>query len=80
MLPGNGGVNILLLSSKNDEDDSGLDQSCAKFDDDVSVNGVTKPAGLCFVDAGMEWTGMRLNGEFKKGDWLKMVREYPVNI
>lgn len=55
-------MNILLLSSKNDEDDSGLDQSCAKFDDDVSVNGVTKPAGLCFLDAGMEWTGMRLSG------------------
>ncbi len=62
---GNGGVGILLLSAKNDEDDSGLDQSCARFDDDkVAVNGVTKAAGLCFLDDGMDWAGMRLSGEF----------------
>ncbi|XP_044035753.1 serine-rich coiled-coil domain-containing protein 2 isoform X3 [Siniperca chuatsi] len=61
---GNGGVSILLLSSKNDEDDSGLDQSCARFDDDkVAVNGVTEAAGLCFLDDGMDWAGMRLGGE-----------------
>ncbi|XP_075891214.1 uncharacterized protein ccser2b isoform X2 [Nelusetta ayraudi] len=62
---GNGGLNLLLLSSKNEEDDSGLDQSCARFDDDVSVNGVIKPTptGLCFLDAGVEWNGVRLNGE-----------------
>ncbi|XP_041671709.1 serine-rich coiled-coil domain-containing protein 2-like isoform X2 [Cheilinus undulatus] len=61
---GNGGVGILLLSSKNDEDDSGLDQSCARFDDDKSaVNGVAKSTGLCFLDDGEDWTGMRLNGE-----------------
>lgn len=61
---GNGGVGILLLSSKNDEDDSGLDQSCARLDDDkVSVNGVTKTAGLCFLDDGVDWTSMRLSGE-----------------
>ncbi|KAM9336254.1 uncharacterized protein ABDE67_019309 [Symphorus nematophorus] len=61
---GNGGVGILLLSSKNDEDDSGLDQSCARFDDDkVAVNGVTKATGLCFLDDGMDWTSMRLSGD-----------------
>ncbi|XP_030611244.1 serine-rich coiled-coil domain-containing protein 2-like [Archocentrus centrarchus] len=60
---GNGGVGILLLSSKNDEDDSGLDQSCARFDDDkVVVNGGTKAAGLCFLDDGIDWS-MRLGGE-----------------
>lgn len=62
---GNGGVGILLLSPKNDEDDSGLDQSCARFDDDkVSVDGVGKASGLCFLDDSMDWTGMRLSGEF----------------
>lgn len=61
---GIGGVGILLLSSKNDEEDSGLDQSCARFDDDKSaVNGVTKAAGLCFLDDAVDWAGMRLNGE-----------------
>ncbi|XP_067343881.1 serine-rich coiled-coil domain-containing protein 2-like isoform X3 [Channa argus] len=62
---GNGGVGMLLLSSKNDEDDSGLDQSCARFDDDkVSVNGVAKVNGaLCFLDDGVDWTAMRLTGE-----------------
>ncbi|XP_045924495.1 serine-rich coiled-coil domain-containing protein 2-like isoform X1 [Micropterus dolomieu] len=61
---GNGGEGILLLSSKNDEDDSGLDQSCARFDDDqVAVRGVSKAAGLCFLDDGMDWAAMRLGGE-----------------
>ncbi|XP_028423694.1 serine-rich coiled-coil domain-containing protein 2 isoform X2 [Perca flavescens] len=61
---GNGGVGILLLSSKNEEDDSGLDQSCARFDEDkVAVNGVAKPTGLCFLDDGMDWADMRLGGE-----------------
>ncbi|TKS89322.1 Serine-rich coiled-coil domain-containing protein 2 [Collichthys lucidus] len=61
---GNGGVGILLLSSKNDEDDSGLDQSCARFDDDkVGVSGVRKASGLCFLDDGVDWTGMTLSGE-----------------
>lgn len=66
---GSGGLNLLLLSSKNEEDDSGLDQSCARFDDDVSVNGVIKPTptGLCFLDAGVEWNSVRLNGEFERG-------------
>lgn len=64
---GNGGEGILLLSSKNDEDDSGLDQSCARFDDDqVTVRGVSKAAGLCFLDDGMDWAAMRLGGEFKR--------------
>ncbi|KAM8730502.1 uncharacterized protein AB9X84_000551 isoform 1-T3 [Acanthopagrus schlegelii] len=61
---GNGGVGILLLTSKNDEDDSGLDQSCARFDEDkVAVNGVAKAAGLCFLDDGVDWASMRLSGE-----------------
>ncbi|XP_071317803.1 serine-rich coiled-coil domain-containing protein 2 isoform X2 [Trachinotus anak] len=61
---GNGGVGIMLLSSKNDEDDSGLDQSCARFDDDKeAINGVTKATGLCFLDDGMDWAGMRLSGD-----------------
>ncbi|XP_031698757.1 serine-rich coiled-coil domain-containing protein 2-like [Anarrhichthys ocellatus] len=60
---GNGGVAILLLS-KNEEDDSGLDQSCARFDEDeVAVGGVAKAAGLCFLDEGVDWSGMTLSGE-----------------
>uniref|UniRef100_UPI003AAC1348 uncharacterized protein n=1 Tax=Centroberyx gerrardi TaxID=166262 RepID=UPI003AAC1348 len=43
---GNGGVGILLLSCNNDPDVSGLDQSCARFDDNkVPVNGVAKATG-----------------------------------
>ncbi len=62
---GNVGVGILLLSSKNDEDDSGLDQSCARLDEDkVDVNGVSKATGLCFLDDGLDWAGVRLSGEF----------------
>lgn len=62
---GNGGVSLPILSSKNDEDDSGLDQSCARFDEEkVAVSDVTKAAGLCFLDDGMEWADMRLSGEF----------------
>ncbi|XP_070708272.1 serine-rich coiled-coil domain-containing protein 2-like [Pempheris klunzingeri] len=58
------GVGMLLLSTKNEEDDSGLDQSCARFEDDkVAVNGVTKAAGLCFLDDGLDWAGMRLSGD-----------------
>lgn len=61
---GSGGVGLLLLSAKNDEDDSGLDQSCTRFDDDrVSVNGVTKATGLCFLDDGADWTSPTLTGE-----------------
>ncbi|XP_060883471.1 serine-rich coiled-coil domain-containing protein 2-like isoform X3 [Labrus mixtus] len=61
---GNGGVGILLMSTKNDEEDSGLDQSCARFDDDKSaVNCVTKATGLCFLDDGVDWTGMSPSGE-----------------
>lgn len=53
-------MGILLLSSKNDEDDSGLDQSCARFDDQKA----SLTAGLCFLDDGMEWTNIRLCTEF----------------
>lgn len=66
MFVGNGGVAILLLSSKNEEDDSGLDQSCARFDEDkAAVNGVPQAAGLCFLDDGLDWAGVRLTGEFE---------------
>lgn len=58
-------MGLLLLSSKNEEDDSGLDQSCARFDEEkAAVGGVAKAAGLCFLDDGMEWADMRLGGEF----------------
>lgn len=65
---GDGGVGILLPSCKNDdEDDSGLDQSCARFHDDddekLFVNGVTKTTELCFLDDGLDWTPMRLAGQ-----------------
>ncbi|KAM7381079.1 hypothetical protein PAMA_012085 [Pampus argenteus] len=61
---GNGGMSVLLLSSKNDEDDSGLDQSCARLDDDkVALNSVTKETDLCFLDDSMDWAGVRLSGE-----------------
>ncbi|KAG7507061.1 hypothetical protein JOB18_023179 [Solea senegalensis] len=60
---GNGGVGILLLS-KNDEDDSGLDQSCARFDDGgVNVNSVAVATALCFLEDGMDWASMKLSGD-----------------
>ncbi|XP_075999684.1 uncharacterized protein LOC142992990 isoform X2 [Genypterus blacodes] len=61
---GNGGVGILLLSSKNDEDDSGLDQSCPRFDDSKVVNGIAKATGLCsFLEDTLDWDSMRLSGD-----------------
>ncbi|KAF7650528.1 hypothetical protein LDENG_00124870 [Lucifuga dentata] len=65
---GNGGVETLLLSSKNDEDDSGLDQSYARFDrDKLAINGindVTKATGLCsFLEDSLDWDSGRLSGE-----------------
>lgn len=59
---GSGGVAIILLSSKNAEDDSGLDQSCARFDDDEAM---TKSKGLCFLDDSMDWDGVTLSGELQ---------------
>lgn len=60
-------MGLLLRSAKNDEDDSGLDQSCARFDDDkLAVSGVTKVTGLCFLDDGVDWASMRLGSEFNK--------------
>ncbi|XP_054898739.1 serine-rich coiled-coil domain-containing protein 2 [Poeciliopsis prolifica] len=57
---GNGGVGILLLSSKNEEDDSGLDQSCTRLDDDKdAVSKVAKTTGLCFLDDSLDWTSIR---------------------
>ena len=81
MSVGNGGVGILLLSSKNDEDDSGLDQSCARFDEDkVAINGVAKAAGLCFLDDSMDWAGMTLGGEFSFHRMNVQVRKKSRNV
>lgn len=62
LFAGNGGVGILHLSCINDENNSGLDQSCVRFDQKVSVAKTTR---LSFVDDGMECAEMRLNGAFK---------------
>ncbi|XP_007565279.1 serine-rich coiled-coil domain-containing protein 2 isoform X1 [Poecilia formosa] len=57
---GNGGVGILLFSSKNEEDDSGLDQSCTRLDDDKdAISTVAKTTGLCFLDDSLDWTSIR---------------------
>ncbi|XP_023196536.1 serine-rich coiled-coil domain-containing protein 2-like isoform X2 [Xiphophorus maculatus] len=57
---GNGGVGILLFSSKNEEDDSGLDQSCTRIDDDRdAISKVAKTTGLCFLDDSLDWTSIR---------------------
>lgn len=55
-------MGILHLSCVNDESDSGLDQSCLRFDQTVSVAKTTR---LSFVDDGMECADLRLNGAFK---------------
>ncbi|XP_062270211.1 serine-rich coiled-coil domain-containing protein 2 isoform X2 [Platichthys flesus] len=61
---GNGGVGLMLLSSKNDEDDSGLDQSCARFDEDKAASsGASKAVGLCFLEDGVDWAAVRLSGD-----------------
>ncbi|XP_054605432.2 serine-rich coiled-coil domain-containing protein 2 isoform X3 [Nothobranchius furzeri] len=52
---GNGSAGILLFSSKNEEEDSGLDHSCTRLDDEEAVTSVTKATGLCFLDDGMDW-------------------------
>uniref|UniRef100_A0A8D3BKP8 Serine-rich coiled-coil domain-containing protein 2-like n=1 Tax=Scophthalmus maximus TaxID=52904 RepID=A0A8D3BKP8_SCOMX len=59
---GIGDIGIMLLPSKNDEDDSGLDQSCARFDK-LAVNGVAEATGLCFLEDGLDWAGVQLSGE-----------------
>ncbi|KAM9838126.1 uncharacterized protein ACBR49_018748 [Aulostomus maculatus] len=73
---GNGGVGVLLLSTKDHEDDSGLDQSCAGCDDaKVAIDGITKATGLCFLDDGMDWTGMRLSGERGEQQLTRLSRQ-----
>ncbi|MEQ2205388.1 hypothetical protein XENOCAPTIV_025653 [Xenoophorus captivus] len=60
---GNGGVGSLLFSSKNEEDDSGLDQSCTRLDDDKdAISKVAETTGLCFLEDSLDWTAIR--GEF----------------
>ncbi|XP_053709930.1 serine-rich coiled-coil domain-containing protein 2-like isoform X2 [Synchiropus splendidus] len=54
----------LFLSTKNEEEDSGLDRSSTRFDDDkLSVNGVTMATGLSFLDDGLDWTDTSGTGE-----------------
>ncbi|KAM9831253.1 uncharacterized protein ACB057_007465 [Neosynchiropus ocellatus] len=54
----------LFLSTKNEEEDSGLDRSSTRFDDDkLSVNGVTMATGLSFLDDGLDWTETSGTGE-----------------
>ncbi|XP_053269293.1 serine-rich coiled-coil domain-containing protein 2 isoform X2 [Pleuronectes platessa] len=61
---GDGGVGLMLLSSKNDEDDSGLDQSCARLDEDKAASsGTSKAVGLCFLEGGVDWAAVRLSGD-----------------
>ncbi|XP_038132365.1 serine-rich coiled-coil domain-containing protein 2-like isoform X2 [Cyprinodon tularosa] len=57
---GNGGAGVLQFSSKNEEDDSGLDQSCTRLDEDQSaMSSVTKTTGLYFLDDSPDWTSIR---------------------
>ncbi|MED6257244.1 hypothetical protein ATANTOWER_016168 [Ataeniobius toweri] len=57
---GNGGVGNLLFSSKNEEDDSGLDQSCTRLDDDKdAISKVAETTGLCFLEDSLDWTAIR---------------------
>lgn len=65
---GSGVVSLLLLSAKNEEDDSGFDRSCTRFDDadGVSINGVTRTKELCFLDDGVDCTSSTLNGDCGK--------------
>ncbi|KAM6896904.1 serine-rich coiled-coil domain-containing protein 2-like [Xenentodon cancila] len=70
---GNGGVGILLLSSKNDEDDSGLDQSCTRFEDDkLAETGVDTVMGLSFLDDGVDWTS--ISGEQREHRLTRLSR------
>lgn len=60
LFSGSGGIGILLFSSKNEEDDSGLDQSCTRLDDDKdAISKVAKTTGLCFLDDSLDWTSIR---------------------
>ncbi|XP_057682825.1 serine-rich coiled-coil domain-containing protein 2-like isoform X1 [Corythoichthys intestinalis] len=60
---GNGGVGTLLLA-KNDEDDSGLDRSCAAFcDREVAGNGVAVETELHFLDDTLDWTHGTITGD-----------------
>ncbi|KAM4714950.1 uncharacterized protein FYW61_017933 [Anableps anableps] len=73
---GNGGVGILLFSSKNEEDDSGLDQSCTRLDDDKDATSkVTKTTGLCFLDDSLDWTSIRGDKEEHQLDQLAHQRK-----
>ncbi|XP_036072899.1 serine-rich coiled-coil domain-containing protein 2 isoform X3 [Oryzias melastigma] len=55
---GNGKMDLLLSSSKNYEDDSGLDQSCTGFEEDSVVKESNIETELCFLENGMNWTAV----------------------
>ncbi|XP_054615365.1 serine-rich coiled-coil domain-containing protein 2 isoform X2 [Dunckerocampus dactyliophorus] len=60
---GNGDTGVVLLA-KNDEDDSGLDQSCAAFcDHRAALDGVTREAELNFVEHSLDWTDVTLRAD-----------------
>ncbi|XP_026170920.1 serine-rich coiled-coil domain-containing protein 2 isoform X2 [Mastacembelus armatus] len=70
---GNGGVGVMLLSSKNEDDDSGLDQSSTRFNEDKGgPGGVT---GLCFLDDGVDWDSMTLSGEREEQRLSRLSRQ-----
>lgn len=57
-------MDLLLSSSKNYEDDSGLDQSCTGFEEDSVVKESNIETELCFLENGMNWTAV--GGKFYK--------------
>ncbi|XP_077482732.1 uncharacterized protein LOC144093250 isoform X2 [Stigmatopora argus] len=60
---GNGGT-VTFLLAKNDEDDSGLDRSCAAFcDREVTGNGVAVATELHFLDDTLDWTRGTITGD-----------------
>ncbi|XP_047232230.1 serine-rich coiled-coil domain-containing protein 2 isoform X3 [Girardinichthys multiradiatus] len=73
---GNGGVGNLLFSSKNEEDDSGLDQSCTRLDDDKdAISKVAETTGLCFLEDSLDWTAIRGDKEENRLNQLSRRRK-----
>ncbi|XP_011471851.1 serine-rich coiled-coil domain-containing protein 2 isoform X2 [Oryzias latipes] len=57
-LVGNGDVEIILPSSKNYDDDSGLDQSCTGFEEKSVIKESDIETDLCCPVNGMNWTAV----------------------
>nr|XP_057923150.1 serine-rich coiled-coil domain-containing protein 2 isoform X2 [Doryrhamphus excisus] len=71
---GNGGTGVVLLA-KNDEDDSGLDQSCTAFcDHRVAVQGVTRGAELNFVEHRLDWTNVTFGADEEPNQQTRLSR------